>query len=1603
MGEENPVDLPTGAESGCTCPPAHTGGRGPFVFSPRPARVPWSKKKDTVPWKEWYATYKERMKAAKALRETSYSFKWGEEGSPLKFECLHWGGEEEDSERSVDISHVGIATESIDRAWATLASGKAALRRSPTTGAPVTEEHKENTSAVQQDVDIPETTSTGTRDVGKGNTQGATSAGKRDVGTDTLPKMGGKDYRIYNDSDAEIEASSLFAYYVGAERLSGILKEDARGPAPYISVRVAAISTAVDETTMKEKILVKSWKDEVTTEMVANPLLFRGTYNNIPVRIAYDPGSGAQIMSKSFAEGLKVSTVAIPSPIRLRYPDGQSGMTRDRSTPGTIRVQGVTFQETFLINPYDIPGVDLILGLSFQNRVRSEIRYPKKRKEAHSPYISFPTGERIYPETWTGPEAVDCAFVAAEELHRFIQQEYKKNKTLDDLQIYAVSVQKAMQLAGQIPIPETDQEPEHPDIVKLRRKYSHIFATDVPMEEILKRKSEVYHKIPLKEGTEPVKIRPIPLSAPMLEIARELIADAVRLGLIEPGDPKSAWGAPIIILRKGGNRPGIKNAWRLVTDFRALNQATKKSTWTPPAIRDILDDLVQCKYFSITDCTGGFYQLPLDPEDKDKTTFRIKTPTGMESYRFTVSCLGLAGCPATYQQFMDNVVDGLKGVRVYLDDIVYFSKTWKEHLGVLEAAFKRFEEHKVFLHPLKCKFGLTKLDYLGVTVSKNRIQIAEEKIAAIKAYTRPDSYPALHRFLGFANYLAPFVPNYAGKVAVLTDLLQGSAKKKKFVWTDACTEAFDRIRDDMANAVGLGIPDKEGDLVLETDASGVGIGACLYQFVDGRLVPLWYLSRKLNRAEQNYSSRDREALAVVYSLVKLEAYLLQKPFVLYSDHQSLIYLQTQEGLKNRDWRWQEIMSRFSFEQRYKKGELMFVPDALSRAFDARKESSGVWQDMEHTCRTSIEPQVGVLNAKLKKGTDVSQILVTAKVSEQRPESRRLVGLDLEEEINAILHGLEPKTKKERNSCTSEVLHIATRIFGDLAGTIKAAYEHDPDMKERYRLAQLPADELTAKQKAMCRKYSVIDGLLYFTPSHSEGERLCVPRDQGNGLRLTMLFEAHDAAIHCGYEKTLDRLQKRYWWKTMARDCRSYCNSCKQCKRNSSVQKRPEGLMEAMSIPDQRWDVIHADWVTDLPKTAAGFDTILVVHDKVTKYAYLIPASKTDTAEVTAKRLFAQVFCVHGLPKTLVSDRDPKFTAAFFAQLLRIMNVKQSMGTAYQHDYNGAAERLNRTIEVMLRHVIGDYPDRDFDEYLPLIQWAYNSAKHSSTGMSPYYAMWGYEPRHPLEMDGVVRQPDQHQALDSFVKHQQSVLRQARDALFKAQETMEVYENRTRTTPLDLAEGDEVFLSTKNLGQTHLKQKVYKLQPRFLGPFRILKRISQYTYQLDLPKSMNRLDPIFHVSLLWKHKPEEEELQHLLSTVPITPRQDENQVEAELREAPQVEELETPTVKEAGEGVVEYDAAGNELFNIEKVLDRRKSGRSFEYLVKWRGYEDDSNTWLLRKDAVGGAAKRMLRDFDSVVQTETAILETQHHHPVSHSYGTRAREAESQLDLLSSKD
>lgn len=1356
--------------------------------------------------------------------------------------------------------------------------------------------------------------------------------------------------------------------------------DNARGPTPR---QVVQMNSLEPRPTQDIFLMDAGKRGQTPAEEIlrlAPPLLFNGSLDGNACVFLFDPGAGTSVMNPKYADKFGVEQVRSKSPIRLRYGNGGSQATMLETRRSTMAIGENRFQGTFYINPEPFEVADVILGMDFIVRERAEMRFPSDESN-RQPFVCFPDKKQIYPSTdLLGGTLIDCCLLSATEAVQYLKQEERKNGSLVDVESFVVSVTKEMQLNGDIEAQEATMKPVHRDVEKLMNKYD-IFRSEVPMHEIADRELNLKHSIPMKEGEGAVRLRPHPISGPKLEVLQALIKNLLKAGVIEKGNLASEWGAPVLLLRKGGTRPGLTNSWRVVCDFRALNEKSQKLQWSPPDVREILDSLKGCKYFSKTDAVGGFYQLSLDEKDRDKTTFRIKNAAGhMEAYRFKVASLGLQGAPHSFQIFMEKVCEGLHGTFVYLDDVVIASKSWAEHLVRLEAYFKRCAQNKVFLHPLKCEFGVQEIEYLGLKVSHNRIQVSDDKMAAVKAYAPPDSYPALHRFLGFMQYLSSFVRDFATKTAPLSDLLKGGAKKKKFTWTAGCQSAFEQVRDDLIKAVGLGIPDKNADLVVETDASGVGIGAVLYQYAGGNLTPLWFLSKKLNKAEKNYSSRDREALAVVYALKKFSRYLHLKPFVLYSDHESLIYLRTQKDLKtSRDHRWAECLGEFLFEQRYKKGELMVVPDALSRAFDDRAAEKGVWAELEHTGVTEIEPQCGVLNAKDVQTTPIHSAFASLDKAPDGINITNTVHDLLKEDVTTY----DPKTRVSKKALQERELREAyimastvTKVFGGLSDVLPKAYADDPNFKKIYELSQQSRDSLSEKEKTLCRNFTVVDNILMYTPVGKETRqpRICIPFTEGNGMRLTVFYEAHESVLHGGIEKTYMRVANTYWWPGLYRDCANYVKSCKECRRFASAQKRPEGASESHEIPGNRWDVICADWITDLPVTDQGHDAILAVHDKITKYAYLIPASKSDTAERTAERLFAHVFSQHGLPRSVVSDRDKLFTARFFAQLMRIVGVRQAMSTSFAHNYNGASERLNRTIEVMLRHVVGDFPERDFDAYLPLVQWAYNTSPHCALGgKTPHFALYGTEPRQPLEQPGLADrdlEPGEHQALKGFVEHQQTVLLQARDALVKAQMTMDERANKSYREPESLEVGDKVYLSTRNLGLTHLKHSSGKLQERFIGPYSILERISRYTYKLQLPKNMSRLHPVFPVSLLWKST---ERLPTLSEQLPVANTAPDNGRQSEPTASGSGEDSNQPTVSGTSQPA-DKDAAGdwlrdddnNQLYEVDKILDRRQRGRSkgYEYFVSWKGCEAVENCWIPAKNFEGNDAKAMRKAFDN---------------------------------------
>ncbi|KAJ9534627.1 hypothetical protein QJQ45_002914 [Haematococcus lacustris] len=378
----------------------------------------------------------------------------------------------------------------------------------------------------------------------------------------------------------------------------------------------------------------------------------------------------------------------------------------------------------------------------------------------------------------------------------------------------------------------------------------------------------------------------------------------------------------------------------------------------------------------------------------------------------------------------------------------------------------------------------------------------------------------------------------------------------------------------------------------------------------------------------------------------------------------------------------------------------------------------------------------------------------------------------------------------------------------------------------------------------------------------------VPNDPE--LREYILHEMHDAAYagHVGITKTLERLSRVFYWDTMRADVRHYVTTCDACQRDKSSTLKPGGLLNPLSIPDYRWESVSMDLITKLPSASHGFDAICVFVDRLSKMVHFVPCKESMNAKGFARLFVDNVFKLHGLPKDMVSDRGPHFHNTFWHHVQKLLGMRGSLSSSYHPQSDGQTERYNRVLEEMLRHYISP-TQADWPDYLSLAEFAVNNSWQESIKSTPFLVNTG---------------------------------QQQRQAAYANQDRREVH----------YKVGQMVLLSTKNM---RLKPgKARKLLPRFVGPFKVLGLVGQVAVNLQLPASMSRLHPVFHVSLI---KP------YTGTDVGFMP--------------PPVEWLDEEPV-----------------YYVERLLDHRHvhAGKAKEYLVQWEGYDAHHNTWEPRSNLVG---------------------------------------------------
>ncbi|KAK8916854.1 hypothetical protein KSP39_PZI022196 [Platanthera zijinensis] len=338
--------------------------------------------------------------------------------------------------------------------------------------------------------------------------------------------------------------------------------------------------------------------------------------------------------------------------------------------------------------------------------------------------------------------------------------------------------------------------------------------------------------------------------------------------------------------------PKKDGTWRMCVDSRAINKITVKYRFPIPRLDDMLNMLSGAKIFSKIDLRSGYHQIRIRPGDEWKTAF--KTREGL--YEWLVMPFGLSNAPSTFMRLMTQVLRPLMGtcVVVYFDDILIYSLDPDLHLTHLRQVLQILREHRLIINLKKCTFLTSSLTFLGYIVSSEGIKVDPEKIHAIESWPTPRTFTKARGFHGLASFYRRFIRNFSTHIAPITDCL----RKGQFVWTAEAEQAFLLMKEKMSSAPVLALPDFEKVFEVDCDASHVGIGAVLSQ--EGR--PVAFYSEKLNDAKTRYSTYDLEFFAIVQALRHWRHYLIQREFVLNTDHEALRYLNSQKEVR-RHAKW----------------------------------------------------------------------------------------------------------------------------------------------------------------------------------------------------------------------------------------------------------------------------------------------------------------------------------------------------------------------------------------------------------------------------------------------------------------------------------------------------------------------------------------------------------------------------------------------------------------------------------------------------------------------------------------------------------------------------
>ena len=436
------------------------------------------------------------------------------------------------------------------------------------------------------------------------------------------------------------------------------------------------------------------------------------------------------------------------------------------------------------------------------------------------------------------------------------------------------------------------------------------------------------HRIELTDGTKPIRSMPYQQGPATRTKAEHEIRKMLDAGFIKPATSK--WASPIVLV------PKKDGSLRFCVAYRRLDAKTIPDAYPLPRIDDFLDSLGDAEIFTTLECNAGYWQVPVAPEDRDKTTFTLYLGT----FRYTRMPFGLRNAPATFQRAPDIILSGVRwqSCLIYLDDVIVFSRTTEDHLRHVDEILTLPRNAGVTLKLKKCAFFQPRVDYLGHVIMPGKLSVATENTKSFTHATFPKKTTQLRSFLGAANVYRRFVAGYSAIARPLNGMLRKDADPDCDSPTPDQLEAFETLKRKLVTPQIRGLPKTNKPYMIDTDASAYQLGATLLQKQNetkNEWTPIGYWSKTLTDKGRNYSTTERECYSVVWAVTTLRPYIERETFTVRTEHDALRWLMTLTDSSGRLMRWRLRLSEFDFTIQYRPGIIHQVPDALSRLISPR--------------------------------------------------------------------------------------------------------------------------------------------------------------------------------------------------------------------------------------------------------------------------------------------------------------------------------------------------------------------------------------------------------------------------------------------------------------------------------------------------------------------------------------------------------------------------------------------------------------------------------------------------------------------------------------------